>query len=106
MKLSVRANGLAFINMCVYLCRGDIGVSEHLLNCAYIRAVGQQVACETVSQHVRRKTHAEASGLRTFHQHCEDALPRKWRAPLRQEKAPFLISTPREHGAGLRHISL
>ena len=42
--------------MCIDLGRRDIGVAKHLLHRAQIGTIGQQMACESMSQRVRRNT--------------------------------------------------
>ena len=61
------------VQMRVDLRAADAGVAEQLLHGAEIAARLQQMAGETVSQHVRMHMHAEAERLRARAQPAGDA---------------------------------
>lgn len=78
MILSVDLAEARDIDMGIDLGRGDIRVSEHLLNRSNIRPVGEQMRREAVPENMRgNAVRGDADGCRAFANYLEDALPCK-----------------------------
>ncbi len=66
MELPVHGLKPLLIDMRVYLRRGNVGVAQHLLDDPQIRAVSEQMRCETVPEKVRIHVLFQSGALRVF----------------------------------------
>ena len=95
------------IDMCVYLRRADVGMSQHFLNRPYVGAMLKHVRSKTVAQNVGGYARArDACGFCAFQNDFEYTLSRKWAAEpcqknLFNRQISFCIKRP-----GCGHVPL
>src|SRR5438034_3281555 len=68
------------VDVCVDLCRGDVRVTEHLLNRAQVSAPLQQMGGERMSQRVRRDVFRDPGTLHILRENLPRSHARQRRA--------------------------
>lgn len=85
MKFPVRVFETVLIDVGVDLRRRDIGVAEHFLDHAQVRAVGEQVRGKAVPHLVRMDVLFEAAGRGAFEEDAAQALAGEAAAAFAEE---------------------
>src|ERR687898_2775300 len=88
--------------MGVELCRGDVGVTEHLLHRAQVAPAGQQVRGERVAQGVRAHLALEPRRARVALDDLVQALPGQPAATLVDEQLRLGADADEIRTAGLQ----